>query len=115
TGGRKMHQVGPDQGARCLRTPEGGPSPRNGVGSHAGRCASHCEQYRGGAATPLAQTTGARISRWKEQRGSEQCPRTRRVYSAASVNRPRARLRHLLRLAMEEWEVVEAVPRIGLE
>jgi site-specific recombinase XerD len=31
------------------------------------------------------------------------------------VNRPLALLRHLLRLAHEEWEVIDAVPRIRME
>jgi integrase len=68
-----------------------------------------------GAGTPLAQITSARISAWKEQRLTERCPSTKRFYSAASVNRPLATLRHLLRLAKEEWEVIERVPRIRLE
>jgi hypothetical protein len=33
----------------------------------------------------------------------------------AAVNRPLALLRHLLRLAHEEWELLEAVPRVRLE
>jgi len=35
--------------------------------------------------------------------------------SAASINRPLALLRHLLRLAHEEWEELATVPRIRLE
>lgn len=35
--------------------------------------------------------------------------------SAASINRPLALLRHLLRLAHEEWGVLVQVPRIKLE
>jgi len=38
-----------------------------------------------------------------------------RRLSAAAVNRPLALLRHLLRLAHEEWEVIKVVPRIRLE
>ena len=35
--------------------------------------------------------------------------------SAASINRPLALLRHLLRLACEEWEVLASVPKVKLE
>jgi len=35
--------------------------------------------------------------------------------TAAAVNRPLAILRHLLQLAMEDWEVLDRVPRIKLE
>ena len=38
-----------------------------------------------------------------------------RRLTAAAVNRPLALLRHLLRLAHEEWEAIETVPRIRLE
>src|SRR6185503_974927 len=38
-----------------------------------------------------------------------------RRLTAAAVNRPLALLRHLLRLAHEEWEVLDSVPRIRLE
>jgi integrase len=38
-----------------------------------------------------------------------------RRLSAAAVNRPLALLRHLLRLAHEEWEAIDNVPRIRLE
>ena len=38
-----------------------------------------------------------------------------RRLTAAAVNRPLALLRHLLRLAHEEWEAIENVPRIRLE
>lgn len=38
-----------------------------------------------------------------------------RRLSAASVKRPLALLRHLLRFAHEEWEVLQAVPKIRLE
>jgi integrase len=41
--------------------------------------------------------------------------RTERVLTAAAINRPLALLRHLLRLAHEEWEVLAAVPKIRLE
>ena len=35
--------------------------------------------------------------------------------ASAAVNRPLALLRHLLRLAHEEWESIDNVPRIRLE
>jgi integrase len=68
-----------------------------------------------GAGTLLADITAARISAWKADRLAAICPQTERVYSAATINRPLAALRHLLRLAHEEWEVLPAVPRIRLE
>jgi integrase len=68
-----------------------------------------------GADTPLAEITSGRISAWKNERLAAICPSTKRPYSAAAVNRPLAALRHLLRLAHDEWELLEAVPRIRLE
>ena len=73
-----------------------------------------------GADTPLAAITASRISDYKAKR---LLPRTlgeekrsaERYPSAAAINRPLALLRHLLRMAHEEWEVIEAVPRIRLE
>ena len=35
--------------------------------------------------------------------------------SAAAINRPLALLRHMLRLAHDEWEAVAEVPKIRLE
>jgi integrase len=68
-----------------------------------------------GAATPLAEITPARISEYKASRLGTKSQRTGRRLTAAAVNRPLALLRHLLRLAHEEWEELEAVPRIRLE
>jgi integrase len=68
-----------------------------------------------GAETPLCDITSSRISAWKEQSLASICPSTGRPYSAAAVNRPLAALRHLLRLAHTEWEVLDTVPRIRLE
>jgi integrase len=65
--------------------------------------------------TPLVQITGARISTWKAQRLSAVCQQTKEAYSAAAINRPLALLRHLLRLAHEEWEILPTVPKIKLE
>jgi integrase len=74
-----------------------------------------------GAETPLAEITASRISQYKADRlsavrkiGHGRNATERRLTSAA-VNRPLALLRHLLRLAHEEWEVLVAAPRIRLE
>jgi integrase len=68
-----------------------------------------------GADTPLAQITASRISAYKAERLNSICANTERPLTAAAVNRPLALLRHLLRLAHDEWEVLAAVPRIKLE
>jgi integrase len=68
-----------------------------------------------GSDTPLAEISAAKISAWKADRMSAQCPATKRVYAAATINRPLAALRHLLQLAHEDWEQLPAVPRIKLE
>lgn len=66
-----------------------------------------------GEHTPLASITASRISEYKAQRLAVK--RGDQPLSAAGVNRPLALLRHLLRLASEEWEVLAAVPKIRLE
>lgn len=74
-----------------------------------------------GAETPLADITASRISAYKAERLAAPSLRRKdadgqpRRLSAASINRPLALLRHLLRLAHEEWEALPAVPRIKLE
>ncbi len=68
-----------------------------------------------GAETPLAEITAARISQYKADRLATRSERTGRPLTAAAVNRPLALLRHLLRLAHEEWELLDAVPRVRLE
>lgn len=68
-----------------------------------------------GADAPLSEITAARISAWKAERLAAICPQTKAPYSAAAINRPLAALRHLLRLARDEWEVLAAAPRIRLE
>jgi integrase len=68
-----------------------------------------------GAETPLVEITGSRISGWKSERLSAVCPQTKEPYKAAAVNRPLALLRHLLRVARDEWEVLSTVPKIKLE
>jgi integrase len=74
-----------------------------------------------GPETPLAEITASRISEYKAKRltavrkiGQGKAAVDRRL-TAAAVNRPLALLRHLLRLAHEEWESIENVPRIRLE
>jgi len=74
-----------------------------------------------GEETPLTQITASRISGYKAKRlaavrkvGEGETAFERRL-TAAAVNRPLALLRHLLRLAHEEWEAIENVPRIRLE
>jgi integrase len=73
------------------------------------------------AETPLTEITASRISEYKAKRlaavrkiGGGEAAVERRL-TAAAVNRPLALLRHLLRLAHEEWEAIENVPRIRLE
>jgi integrase len=74
-----------------------------------------------GAETPLAEITASRISEYKAKRLS--AVRTigkgdgvvERRLTAAAVNRPLALLRHLLRLAHEEWGELDVVPKIRTE
>ena len=68
-----------------------------------------------GAKTPLVEITAGRISEWKAARLAAPCARTGEPYAAASINRPLAALRHLLKMACEEWEVIPSVPRIRME
>ncbi len=74
-----------------------------------------------GAETLLAEITASRISEYKARRlaavrkiGEGEASVERRL-TAAAVNRPLALLRHLLRLAHEEWEAIDNVPRIRFE
>jgi integrase len=68
-----------------------------------------------GGSTPLSEITAAKISAWKADKLKAVSPLTGRHYAAASINRPLAALRHLLRLAHEEWEAIPAVPKVRLE
>jgi hypothetical protein len=63
-----------------------------------------------GAQTPLSEITASRISEYKAKRLG--LKHGARPLSPAAINRPLALLRHLLRLASDEWEVLEAVPKI---
>jgi integrase len=70
-----------------------------------------------GADTQLADLTASRISAYKATRLASKLgkPEAERLLTAAAVNRPLALLRHLLRIAHEEWELLPAVPKIRLE
>jgi integrase len=69
-----------------------------------------------GEQTPLAEITASRISEYKAKRLTT-ASRTRKeaLLSPSAINRPLAILRHLLRIARDEWEVLEVVPKIRLE
>jgi integrase len=74
-----------------------------------------------GGETPLVEITASRISEYKAKRlsavrtiGKGEGVVERRL-TAAAVNRPLALLRHLLRLAHEEWGELDVVPRIRTE
>ena len=68
-----------------------------------------------GVETPLSQITASKVSEYKSARLAATSERTGRGLTAAAVNRPLSLLRHLLRLAVEEWELLAAVPKIRLE
>jgi integrase len=70
-----------------------------------------------GGDTPLAEITANRISEYKAKRLTMKSNRrgADALLSPAAVNRPLQLLRHLLRLAHEEWEVLHTVPKIRLE
>jgi integrase len=68
-----------------------------------------------GEKTPLAEITAGRINTFKSSLLAVEKSRRGRALSAASINRPLALIRHLLRLAHEEWEVLPTVPKIRLE
>jgi integrase len=70
-----------------------------------------------GADTALEDLTASGISEYKAKRLATKIgnPGAERLLTAAAVNRPLALLRHLLRIAHEEWEALPAVPRIRLE
>jgi integrase len=74
-----------------------------------------------GAETPLTGITASRISEYKAKRLAtvrkirKGEPGVERRLTAAAVNRPLALLRHLLRLAHEEWGEIGVVPKIRTE
>jgi len=84
------------------------------------RILGHLKEYFG-KDTALAEITAARIAEYKGSRLSavrkigEGETAVERPLAGATVNRALALLRHLLRLAHEEWEMLDAVPRIRME
>jgi len=74
-----------------------------------------------GRDTRLKDVTAGRISAYRERRLAATSVRRKDAdgnptpLSAASINRPLALLRHLLRLARDEWGVLTEVPRVKLE
>lgn len=68
-----------------------------------------------GKDTVLTALTASRIAEYKAKRLATTSRQTGALLSAASVNRPLALLRHVLRLAHEEWESLDAIPRVRLE
>jgi integrase len=68
-----------------------------------------------GKDTALTEITASRISEYRAKRLGVKLGHSAQPLSPAAVNRPLALLRHLLRLACDEWEVLPAVPKIRLE
>src|SRR5215467_6623295 len=65
-----------------------------------------------GNETPIVEITPSRIAEWRDAKLAATNPRTDRPYAGATINRPLAALRHLLRLAYEEWGVLPMSPGI---
>jgi integrase len=84
------------------------------------RILEHLKEYFG-KDTALAEITASRISAYKGHRLSavrtigEGETAVERPLTGATINRALALLRHLLRLAHDEWEVLDVVPRIRME
>jgi integrase len=74
-----------------------------------------------GPETQLRALGATKIAKYRSQRLNAKSVRRKDAegqptpLSAASINRPLALLRHLLRLAHEEWRVIGTVPHIRLE
>jgi integrase len=68
-----------------------------------------------GSDTPVEAVTAARISDYRAARMAAPSTRTGRPLTAAAINRPLAGLRHLLRLAVDEWGALDKAPAIRLE
>lgn len=64
---------------------------------------------------PLSEITAAKVSAYKAERLAVTSSRLGKPLSPASINRPLAFLRSLLRTASREWEVLPVVPHIRLE
>jgi len=68
-----------------------------------------------GPTTPLTEITAGRISDYRVSRANEMSRRRGgQPVSNATVNRELATLRHLLRLAHEEWEALDKVPVVKM-
>jgi len=84
------------------------------------RLAEHLKLYFG-APTRLRDLTASKIAAYKAARLTAKSVRRKNddgkptTLSAASINRPLALLRHLLRMAAVDWEVLPRVPVIRLE
>ncbi len=84
------------------------------------RLAEHLKAHFG-PSTRLRDITANKIAQYKEQRLAAGSVRRKDEHgrpaplSAASINRPLALLRHLLRLARDEWGVLRDVPTVRLE
>jgi integrase len=78
------------------------------------RIAAHLKQAFG-ESTPLPAITAAKISAYRTARMSNPSERTGRALTPASVNRPLAVMRHVLKLAHEEWGLAPEPPRVRLE
>src|SRR2546428_8055156 len=84
------------------------------------RILKHVEVFFG-RETPVSEVTGSRIAEYKGRRlntvrkTGQGGAATERPLAAGTVNRTLALLRHLLRLACEEGEVLQSIPKIRLE
>src|SRR5437762_3406652 len=107
---RRQHHTG--RGSRALPRSE---SPQAHV--HGGQANARTPEAAFGETTLLAQITADRISKYKARRlaTTRMIGATEKLLSAAAVNRPLALLRHLLRLAHDEWGVLDRVPKIRTE
>jgi integrase len=68
-----------------------------------------------GEETPLSEITASRIAEWEARRLASRSRQTGEPLAVASINRPLATLRALLRMAHEKWEVLTKAPHIKLE
>jgi len=68
-----------------------------------------------GAETALSDITADRIAAWKATRMTSTSRQTKKLLSLASINRPLASLRAVLRMAAREWRVLETVPYMKTE
>src|SRR3989454_5117792 len=66
-----------------------------------------------GRETPLTEITADRVSHYKVMRAMDKT-RSGKAVSPATVNRELAVVRHLLRLAVEEWGWLDKVPAVRL-